>query len=314
MNDKVKVFVSWSGEVSQIVAETLYQYIPIIIQSVDVFYSPEDIEKGANWGSVLQEELNGSSYGIVCLTPQNVAAPWINFEAGAIAKSLDSRVSSILIGVKPSDITGPLTGFQATCANRDDLFRLVKSINNAVDPPLDGGRLEKSFDAHWPSIEEDLKRAEEAARSDKGKGQARASSEPDPQELILQTVRDIALQISSPENFIPPSYIESIVSQIHRQALVTRSQGYRRESSTSDYEIEILTFTIEFIDSIQELMLNAGPQANMISIPRDLLTRYLDELMHPLSLMNPDSLPRRLRLQLDKVLQKMRVAQIRSTI
>ena len=314
MNDKVKVFVSWSGEISQIVAKTLHQYIPIIIQSVDVFYSPEDIEKGANWGSTLQEELSSSSYGIVCLTPQNVVAPWINFEAGAIAKSLDSRVSSILIGVKPSDIKGPLTGFQATGASRDDFFRLVKSINNAVDSPLDGERLEKSFDAHWPSIEESLKKAEAAAKADKGKGKADASSEPDPQELILQSVRSIALQISSPESLLPPSYIKSIISQINHQEAATRPKDYRRESPVSNIEIEILSFTIEFVNSIQELMMNANPEDDIIYVPRDFLMHYLDELMQSLSLINPESLPGRLRLRLNKVLNRMRIVRIRSEV
>ena len=45
----MKVFVSWSGELSCQIAEVLKKWIPCIIQSVDVFFSPEDIEKGDNW-------------------------------------------------------------------------------------------------------------------------------------------------------------------------------------------------------------------------------------------------------------------------
>ena len=41
----MKVFVSWSGELSCQIAEVLKKWIPCIIQSVDVFFSPEDIEK-----------------------------------------------------------------------------------------------------------------------------------------------------------------------------------------------------------------------------------------------------------------------------
>ena len=41
----MKVFVSWSGELSKEIAEVLKKWIPCIIQSVEVFYSPEDIEK-----------------------------------------------------------------------------------------------------------------------------------------------------------------------------------------------------------------------------------------------------------------------------
>ena len=56
-----------------------------------MFFSPEDIEKGENWDSKISQVLSECNYGIICLTSQNVSAPWINFEAGAIAKSLDSR-------------------------------------------------------------------------------------------------------------------------------------------------------------------------------------------------------------------------------
>ena len=53
-------------------------------------------------------------YGIICLTTENTSAPWINFEAGAIAKSLDSRVTALMVNIKPSDIKGPLSRYQAT--------------------------------------------------------------------------------------------------------------------------------------------------------------------------------------------------------
>ena len=39
----MKVFVSWSGELSCKIAELLKKWLPCIIQSVDVFFSPEDL-------------------------------------------------------------------------------------------------------------------------------------------------------------------------------------------------------------------------------------------------------------------------------
>lgn len=41
----MKIFVSWSGELSRQIAEVLKKWIPCIIQSVEVFFSPEDIKK-----------------------------------------------------------------------------------------------------------------------------------------------------------------------------------------------------------------------------------------------------------------------------
>ena len=78
----MKVFISWSGELSKLVAKELSEWLPSIIQSVEVFYSPEDIQKGENWDLRLTKELEECKYGIVCLTKENVSAPWVHFEAG----------------------------------------------------------------------------------------------------------------------------------------------------------------------------------------------------------------------------------------
>ena len=88
----MKVFISWSGEFSRKAAESLSKWIQIIIQTVDVFYSPDDIEKGENWNNRLSEELEQSNFGIICLTPENIKAPWILFETGALSKATNSRV------------------------------------------------------------------------------------------------------------------------------------------------------------------------------------------------------------------------------
>ena len=59
----VKLFISWSGEFSQKVAKKLSIWIPTIIQSVEVFYSPDDIAKGENWGNRLDNALSDCSFG-----------------------------------------------------------------------------------------------------------------------------------------------------------------------------------------------------------------------------------------------------------
>ena len=123
---------------------------PCIIQSVDVFFSPEDIEKGDNWDKTISSELSECKYGIICLTSDNTSAPWINFEAGAIAKSLDSKVTALMVNIKPSDIKGPLSRYQATRFERADFFQLIESINKALDTPLDSKVLENTFNAMCP--------------------------------------------------------------------------------------------------------------------------------------------------------------------
>lgn len=152
----MKVFVSWSGDLSRKIAALLKERIPCFIQSVDVFYSPDDIEKGENWDSKISHELEEANFGIICLTSQNKAAQWINFEAGAIAKSLDSRVSALMININPSDIKGPLSRYQATKIDHDDFLHLIQSINNATECPLSESILKRTFEGLWSSFKADF--------------------------------------------------------------------------------------------------------------------------------------------------------------
>src|SRR5262249_18500658 len=83
----MKVFLSWSGERSRAVAELLSAFLPRVLQAVDPFMSAHDIEPGASWVAALDAHLDAHTFGVLCLTPENLAAPWILFEAGALGKT-----------------------------------------------------------------------------------------------------------------------------------------------------------------------------------------------------------------------------------
>src|ERR1700722_16316228 len=105
----MKVFLSWSGETSKRVATTLRDWLPNVIQAIDPWMSSEDIAKGARWSSKIATELATTNAGIVCVTPDNSGAPWLNFEASALSKSVEKEmVCPYLFRMKPSDVTGPL--------------------------------------------------------------------------------------------------------------------------------------------------------------------------------------------------------------
>jgi hypothetical protein len=154
----MKIFLSWSGETSRKVALVLREWLPSVIQSLDPYVSSIDIDKGARWSSDIAGELDASSYGIICLTPDNLSAPWINFEAGALGKSVNnSRVSPLLFRVTRTEVTGPLVQFQSTTIERDEIWKLLLSINNALgEEGLEAERLQRSFQAWWPSLEQQL--------------------------------------------------------------------------------------------------------------------------------------------------------------
>lgn len=159
----MKIFLSWSGAHSRAVAAALNDWLKRIIQATKPFYSP-DIEKGANWSNELDAALEGTRFGIICLTPDNLASPWIHYEAGALSKTSDALIWTYLHGVEPGNVRPPLGKFQHTIANQDDTLLLLRSINKRLadtgGDSLSDKILEEDFIDRWPKLEEKLKIAE----------------------------------------------------------------------------------------------------------------------------------------------------------
>lgn len=150
----MKIFISWSGETSHKVAMVFRNWLPKVLQSVEPYVSSEDIDKGTRWSIDVATELESSAYGILCVTKSNQSAPWLNFEAGALSKSLKgSRVSPFLIDLKKSEIQGPLQQFQLTSQDKDDIKKLIFSIRSVdVDCKLSERDLDDVFEMWWPQL------------------------------------------------------------------------------------------------------------------------------------------------------------------
>lgn len=147
----MKVFVSWSKPLSHAVAELLQEWLPDVIQDIETWVSTEDISKGARWNSEINSASNSTGQGIFCVTHVNLHEPWLNFEAGALAKSVGSSLARpLLVDLGPSDVTGPLAQFQATqLFDRGDMWRLFQSLNKACSSPLKEDVLRRSFGRTW---------------------------------------------------------------------------------------------------------------------------------------------------------------------
>jgi len=111
----MKVFLSWSGEQSHKVAVVFRDWFPSVIQSSVPYVSSEDIDKGARWSTDIATELEDSTFGILCVTKDNLNAPSLTFEAGALSKTMDKAfVSPFLFNIKRSEVDGPILQFQST--------------------------------------------------------------------------------------------------------------------------------------------------------------------------------------------------------
>lgn len=183
-----KVFISWSGELSRQLAEAVREWLPGALQFVKPYFTPEDIEKGARWGSDIVNELESSDIGIVCLTHSNTDSPWILFEAGALSKSLEkSRVCGVLFGLDTTDLKGPLTIFQHTRFQREDFKKLVKTINAAGgDAKLEDSVFDSVFDMWWPRLDQKVRQILNNSSPD---GEISNRSERDMLEEILELSR-----------------------------------------------------------------------------------------------------------------------------
>lgn len=128
----MKIFLSWSGDLSHKVACVFRDWLPNVIQSITPYVSSEDIDKGARWTSDIASQLEDSSFGIIFVTKENMDAPWVNFEAGALSKSVEqARVCPFLFDLKRTDIKeSPLLQFQLTNNTKKDIEKLILTINN----------------------------------------------------------------------------------------------------------------------------------------------------------------------------------------
>ncbi len=150
----MKVFISWSGERSQIFANALYEWLPMVLQSVAPWLSHADISAGERWADTVAKELESSDFGITCITHENISSPWIHFEAGALAKRMqEGRVIPLLLDIEFKDLSGPLTQFQAKKAERGGLLDVVQAINQLSDVKVTDTLLPKQFEALWPRLE-----------------------------------------------------------------------------------------------------------------------------------------------------------------
>ena len=169
------LFISFSGEMSLSAAKALRNWIPMVVQAAKPFMSETDVEKGTRGLHEIAKALDGIKFGISCLAPDNLEAPWLHYEAGALSKTIDEKThlcTYLLGGVQPQDVKSPLGMFQHTRADKEDTRRLVRTINRAINQePITEAVLDQVFDAMWPKLDADLRSLPQA-------GQNRASERP----------------------------------------------------------------------------------------------------------------------------------------
>jgi hypothetical protein len=217
MSDDAKlVFISWSGEKSKLLARAIAKQLPMIVPNTKPFMSEDDISKGERGLSVIESKLKIASFGIICLTPDNKDAPWINFEAGAISNQIQekTKLSQIMFELEPSHISkSPLRQFQATFYDKDDFRKLFISIGTVLENSQLESNIPKYFDKFWPELKGEI---DEALSKGAVKVEKVASKEAPEIEILKnmsRQVNSINYLLQNPERILPADHLRNAVER-----------------------------------------------------------------------------------------------------
>ena len=154
----MKVFLSWSKDLSRDVAQYFAEWLPGVIQECSSPFISSDIDKGEPWFETITGNLGSTDLGLVFITAENQDAVWLNFEAGAMLNKFGkSGVCPILVGLKKGDYDGPLKNLQLTeLGNEADVKLLLATINKKCSNPLDQSVLDRMLGVFWGDLQTNI--------------------------------------------------------------------------------------------------------------------------------------------------------------
>lgn len=239
----MKVFLSWSGDKSHKVALVFKEWFPSVIQSLEPYVSSEDIDKGKRWSTDIAKELEDSTFGILCVTKENIDAPWLTFEAGALSKTMEnSFVSPFLYNIKRSEVSGPILQFQSTVFEKEDVRKLLNALNKACgENKLSDQMLTKAFDVWWPSLQEKLDEIKEVVENNSTEQESESAAKgSEILEEILDLTRTNQKILRNPNQSNDVAY-ENISKKLEDIAhSIDREKHFRKKRAHKFHPLEII--------------------------------------------------------------------------
>ena len=149
----------------------------------------------------IPRESEFNAFGIICISKENLNAPWIRFEAGALAKSLQNgKVIPVLLDLELKDLSGPLAQFQAKKSEQIGIKELVVSLNKSSSSPVPELNLDKLFGMAWPELEKQIQSIPKSSAVTKS-----ARSESDVLEELVASVRNVEMRVRESSDDFPKS-------------------------------------------------------------------------------------------------------------
>jgi hypothetical protein len=124
----MKAFIAWSGTPSQIIAESLREHLPNVID-IDLWISSCDLPAGHEWFKELRERMADTEIGLLVFTSENTNSEWMLFEAGALAKLENSKIIPLCLDVAFNELPAPLQHFQKVHLLNGEHVKLIEILN-----------------------------------------------------------------------------------------------------------------------------------------------------------------------------------------
>lgn len=219
----MKIFLSWSGDLSRRLAQSFKDWLPAVIQAARP-YVPSDVERNSSLSGEMANAVQDAEFGILFLTSDNIDSPWLTFEAGSLAKNVgEGRVSPLLFDLASTDLSGPLAQLKASRFTKAEVKALVQSINATVGlDRLEPEVLDSVFEKWWPELYVDVR----SALRDKPTQKAEIRSDRDLLEECLQLCRTISSRFRTRvADQFPKSVIANLVHVYEELQIYTEDRG-----------------------------------------------------------------------------------------
>ena len=273
----MKIFISQSGSLSKEVAIFLREELTNIIPDLATpFVSDKDIQKGKLWRDELNKELIGTEVGIICLTKQNINSPWIHYEAGAISKSvnqLESSVWTLLIGLSPNEVVGPLSDFQHTKFIKEDFFMLIESIyakHKKTETAISKDKVKSLFERSWDPIQQKITLALEKNEKQEPTIDYAENRQHVFEELLLLTRSIASSLIQQPttkknrdtlKQKIDDGYIDIVVNKAALKGIVIKNIVISSDQKSLEIFVKKLDYLFDITTELQNISAEIGFKA-----------------------------------------------------
>ena len=160
--DKRVVFISHINEEAEIANSLKTVLESSFLNIFDVFVSsnPDSIQLGDKWFDRMADSISNAALIIVICSPLSEKRPWINFEAGCGFAHNIPVVPLCHSGLKPADLSFPLSAFQGAELNSQSkiqvLFDRIARIINISPPKMDDHLFFEQLTAFENSIKDGI--------------------------------------------------------------------------------------------------------------------------------------------------------------